>query len=217
MSIDFLPNRAGPVQRQMAADYAARRARLFRPLAPPPKLLPPKPQPISPFDPRRIEQEIEEQIAKAVEEAPAVPVPNWKRILSECSAKYGVPIEAIVGASRSRAILPARYEAAYRMVMEAGMSYPSAGKRLNRDHTTVLHAVKRHVEAHPELAPAIEAAEAAARSVRADIEDEIIRLYFADGHSVKSIAEGLDVSRPFIHALVHREVVRVRKALEKAA
>jgi len=65
MSIDMLPNNAGPVQRQMAAEYAARRARLYN-SAPAPVRALPRPQPVSPFDPRRIEQEIEAAVANAV-------------------------------------------------------------------------------------------------------------------------------------------------------
>ena len=48
------------------------------------------------------------------------------------------------------------------------------------------------------------------------LDDEILRLYFRDARSVVSIAKELDVSRPYIHALVHAEVMRVREAREAA-
>jgi hypothetical protein len=213
--LDLLPNSAGPVQRQMAADYAARRARLFNAPSPTPKQIV-RSRPLSPFDPRRVEREIEEAVAAAVATHEPVPDPPWKVVLHETSRKYGVPVSVILGDSRARWILPARFEAAYRMVHELGMSLPAVGRRLNRDHTSVLHAIKRHVQAHPELQPAIDAKVAEQKSVRASIEEEILRLYFAEGKSVKFISEELCVSRPMVHGLIHREVMRVREARRAA-
>lgn len=215
MSIDMLPNNAGPVQRQMAAEYAARRARLFH-SAPAPVRALPRPQPVSPFDPRRIEQEIEAAVANAVASHPEPLLPAWKAVLLDVSEKYGVPVSIITGNCRMREILPARYEFAYRMVYELGMSLLAAGRRLNRDHTTILNAIKRHVKAHPELQAAVDAKRAERASVKFSIDDEILRLYFRDARSVVSIAKELDVSRPYIHALVHAEVMRVREAREAA-
>lgn len=216
MSIDFLPNTAGPVQRQMAADAAARRARLFNggPPSAPKQIVQVKP--LSPFDPRRVDREIDEAVAASVAVHDPVPLPPWKQVLVQTADKYGIPVSVIVGTIRAKWVMPARYEAAYRMVHELGMSLPATGRRLNRDHTTVLHAIKRHVSMHPELRPVLDAKARERKSVRISLEDQIIQLFFRDGKSVKAISEELEVSRPSIHALVHREIVRVRKELEAA-
>lgn len=206
----------GPEERSMRQRAIEARRRLFNSGPQAPKAVI-HIKPVSPFDPRRVEREIEEAVSAAVAAHPAPPLPAWKVVLSEVSEKYGVPVSMIVGTNRSKTIVPARNEAAYRMVHELGMSLFATGRRVNRDHTTVSHSINRHLEAHPELRVEVEAKATEEKAVRLSLDDEIIRLYFAEGKSVKAIAEALDVSRPTIHSLVHREIVRVREAMKAAA
>lgn len=71
----------------------------------------------------------------------------WSDILDQVSAKYGVTRAAINSDRRSSDIVPARYEAMYRMSKEAHMSSPAIGRRMgNKDHTTVLYGIKKHAE-----------------------------------------------------------------------
>lgn len=72
-----------------------------------------------------------------------------KAIKQEVCADRGgqVTIEALDGQGRTRVIVAARQFAMWRVRTELGISLPEIGKRFgNRDHTTVLHAV-RTVEA----------------------------------------------------------------------
>lgn len=117
----------------------------------------------------------------------------------------------ILGAIRSKHVTPARYEAAYRMVHELGMSLPATGRRLNRDHTTILHAISRHVAANPELKPKLAAAKAEEAEVRKSFDEQIVALYFDEQKTPTHIARELNISRHVVNAVVRREVVRIRK------
>ncbi|CDP50689.1 hypothetical protein [Devosia sp. DBB001] len=69
---------------------------------------------------------------------------RWKLIVAECAAKYGVSVKDILSMRRNKDIVSARYEAMWRMRQETTMSYPQIGAKLGRDHSTVVHAIKRH-------------------------------------------------------------------------
>lgn len=68
-----------------------------------------------------------------------------RRIVMEVCEKHGVsPIE-ICSEHRSQRIVVARMEACYRLRKETTWSLPRIGKYLGgRDHTTVLHSVRKH-------------------------------------------------------------------------
>ena len=69
----------------------------------------------------------------------------WKRIVEEICIKHQVSRAELLSAQRSVRIVAARHEAMYRMKTETTMSLPQIGRRLgNRDHTTVLHGVRRY-------------------------------------------------------------------------
>lgn len=72
-------------------------------------------------------------------------MPPWKRILQEAAANYRVSVEDILGGRRTRPIVRARHEAAYRMHHELRMSFPAIGRRLGgKDHTTIINGVNVH-------------------------------------------------------------------------
>lgn len=66
------------------------------------------------------------------------------QIISEEAELHGVSVRDILGASRNRRITDARHFAMYRARIErADMSLPHIGKVFRRDHTSVLHAIRR--------------------------------------------------------------------------
>ncbi|MDB5531545.1 MAG: hypothetical protein JWR51_4648 [Devosia sp.] len=210
MSLDFEP---GPVEASMRAKAVDARRRLYRGNLPPPKQIIHLAPPLSPFDPRRIAEEI----ARAIESHPPAPIPAWKSILVQTSNKYGLPIAVLVGVGRSKKLVAARNEAAYRMVMELGMSYPATGRRINRDHSTTIYAVRRHIETHPALQPIIEQKAEDEQALRHVLEDEVIRLYFDEEETPTAISQALDITRNTVHSVVRREVMRVRAERRAAA
>ena len=65
-------------------------------------------------------------------------------IIHECAMKYGVTVEEMRSAQRSKTIVLARHEACYRALRESGMSTPRVGVALGgKDHTTIMYGAKR--------------------------------------------------------------------------
>lgn len=101
---------------------------------------------------KAIESQVERLITKVVNLRDEVTRPEIKvigparRIIDEVAAKHEFSSAAIVGRSRKKAIVAARNEAAWRIVNELGYSLPQTGKLLDRDHSTVIHACRRHEE-----------------------------------------------------------------------
>jgi chromosomal replication initiation ATPase DnaA len=75
-----------------------------------------------------------------------------RSIVAEVAAQHGITYADMVGHSRKRAIVLARREAIYRLRTETPLSMAQIGKALGgKDHTSVLHALRCHVEArHPD-------------------------------------------------------------------
>lgn len=79
--------------------------------------------------------------------ASEIPMTDSQRIITEVCAKHSVTRAELIGQQRSRPIAIARQEAAYRLKTETTMSLPQIGRRLGgRDHTTIIHSVRRHLE-----------------------------------------------------------------------
>lgn len=140
MSIDMLPNNAGPVQRQMAAEYAERRARLFAvPVVRAPVVVPaPVPVPVVETIPEP-EPEREEQLTAA------------QSIMRDVCRKHGLTMEELRGTTRRRDIVHARQECFYRMRTEVTalgrpLSLPRIARLFGRDHSTIVHGIERHAQ-----------------------------------------------------------------------
>lgn len=66
------------------------------------------------------------------------------RILATVAADSGVPVEVILSPLRSREAVRARQTGLYLAYVMSGKSLPEIGRRFGgRDHTTVLHAVRK--------------------------------------------------------------------------
>ncbi len=68
-----------------------------------------------------------------------------RRIVREVSLKHGVSKEAMESETRATPAVKARQEAFYRLRHETSWAFARIGRFLgDRDHTTVMHAIKRH-------------------------------------------------------------------------
>jgi hypothetical protein len=142
---------------QLSDHYAAARARLFSGQEPPAKprryLLPPQPRPVPVGIPEAIRRKV--RVPKIIrarqnEDRDLLPLPDaekWKSILAEVCEKHGIDWLDLASDRRSTPIVRARHEAMYRMRHETTMSLPAIGRKMGgRDHTTVLHGVRKHAE-----------------------------------------------------------------------
>jgi len=71
-------------------------------------------------------------------------IPPWRQSALAICAKHDVEWPDIMKQNRVGKIVRARQEICWDMVVNFGMSFYGAGIKLNRDHTTILHAVERH-------------------------------------------------------------------------
>ncbi len=147
MSIDFLPNRAGPEQRAQLANAAAVRNRLFNP---PNRILPlqvakpddPKPDAVPIPAPS-----ISKPIFGTVLSLASVPRPlKWRHIVDEVIRKHAVSFDLMTGETRRKDVYLARWELFARLYDETGMSLPQIGRLLHKDHSTVFCGIKRYHE-----------------------------------------------------------------------
>lgn len=134
--------------------------------APPPK--PPRPRPISPFNPIRLEEE-RQRLASMWQEPPPAPYdagPGYglgpmtgshrrkhisltianqcENIAVEVAAKHRLSLLDISSGRRDRPTSAARQEVFWRCRHETGVTIPALGKLFNRDHTTVLWGISQH-------------------------------------------------------------------------
>lgn len=112
---------------------------------------------------RRIELEERRRAAEAarcinppipVEALPApAPEPTTKmgRLAKEICERHGVTAAELRGPRRYRKLTDARQEFCLRAVDELGFTMPQVGKYLNKDHTTVLHAVHKLRTSHAQV------------------------------------------------------------------
>lgn len=69
--------------------------------------------------------------------------PSWKAIVKLTSLKHRVGTQAILSKSRIRPIVAARHEAMHLIYDHCGRGTNWVGKKFDRDHTSVLYAIKK--------------------------------------------------------------------------
>jgi hypothetical protein len=75
--------------------------------------------------------------------APRSSDPRMK-ILYECAEENGCTIEDMLGPSRCKNFVKARWEAIWRLHQRKTMSMAQIGQYLNKDHSTVINAIRKY-------------------------------------------------------------------------
>jgi hypothetical protein len=68
---------------------------------------------------------------------------RWMRILHAVALQHKTDAEEILGRSRRRSVVMARFEVFYRLRVELAYSYPKIGKLMKKDHSTIVHGVNK--------------------------------------------------------------------------
>jgi hypothetical protein len=129
---------------ELHAHYKAVRARLDggAKKEQPVRLIYPEPAPATYPDP------LDNPAPAAVEVPPAPAAPAEtpaRKILMEVADKHKMPVAAFRSQNRTMPFVNLRHEACYRLSTELGFSLMQIGRLMgNRDHTTVLNAIRRH-------------------------------------------------------------------------
>lgn len=66
-----------------------------------------------------------------------------RAVADEVCRVHDIEIERVLAPTRKREVVAARQEIMARLHLDLGMSLPTVGALLGRDHTTVMHAVKK--------------------------------------------------------------------------
>ena len=83
------------------------------------------------------------QYKEPITEPPKL-ITKGERILIETAAKHKISVKDIRSAIRNNKLVRARWECMYRLKTELNLSLPCIGRFMNRDHTTVLHAIRKY-------------------------------------------------------------------------
>jgi chromosomal replication initiation ATPase DnaA len=67
-----------------------------------------------------------------------------RRAIEEAADEYDISVMEIMGKRRHKSIAWARQSAMWRIRMATSLSLPQIGRMFDRDHTTVLHAIRAH-------------------------------------------------------------------------
>lgn len=131
---------------ELHAHYKAVRARLDKPQKKEPavRLIYPEPSP-APF-PDPLDSPVPAPIVEAPPAAPPVTAETpARKILMEVAEKHKMPVASFRSKSRTMPFINLRHEACYRLSMELKFSLKQIGRLMgNRDHTTVMNAIRRH-------------------------------------------------------------------------
>jgi len=73
-------------------------------------------------------------------------VPPWKQVILDVCKKHKVSYADVLGEGRTHKVVKASQEVYYRLKVERNMSYSSVGKRLGKDHSTIMYGVSKHEE-----------------------------------------------------------------------
>jgi len=132
---------------ELHAHYKAVRSRLDGGIKKEPavRLIYPEPAPAPYPDPLDSPAPVAVAIEAPVK-APETPAETpARKILNEVAEKHKMPVGAFRSPSRKVPFVNLRHEACYRLSMELGFSLMQIGRLMgNRDHTTVLNAIRRH-------------------------------------------------------------------------
>ena len=132
MAAAFLLGRDMNYQQAFVEHYKAVRARITNQKPPQVKMLSPPPQP-------------EPEVIEPPEPRDERPHPDPRmQILRECAKEYGCTVSDMLGKYRNENIILARRKAMWRLHKRGTMSLTQIGRYLNKDHSTVLHALRKY-------------------------------------------------------------------------
>jgi len=134
MAAAFVLGRDMNYQQAFVEHYKAVRARIVNP-----KLKMMQAAPI-------VALEEPEQIPEKEPEPEKLPRSSDPRvnILRDCANEYGCTVEDIMGASRRTNVMFARRKAIWLIYARGRMSKAAVGRYLNKDHTTVVYALRKY-------------------------------------------------------------------------
>lgn len=79
-----------------------------------------------------------------VAHVPQAAKPKWLRIVERVATEHGISVREIMSNSRYKNTNIARQAVYYALRQETALSYPEIGRRIGRDHSSVIHGEYMH-------------------------------------------------------------------------
>ena len=138
-----------------------------------------------------------------------------KSIIADVCRENKVTLEELFGPRHFARYCLARQQATYRMTVELNMSLTAIGRRLNRDHTTILTQLASYTKTRPWAATQVRLVKVARMRRRKEMLAQAVEMFIGQGKSIIEVMEMLPLSRSSIQSAVqkHRlvnERLRVR-------
>lgn len=103
----------------------------------------PEPEPEIEVEPEPEPEPAKEPAFDASAYAPPMPPVFPRRIIAEVAAAHGMKPKDILGRRRSKPFVTARHAVICALADNTGLSLAGIGRLINKDHTTVLHALRK--------------------------------------------------------------------------
>jgi len=97
---------------------------------------------------------------KIVNFAGPAPITNGERILIETAAKHKISIKDLRSSAKYSKIVNARWECMYRLKVELNLPLTAIARFMNRDHTSVLHALRKYEKTRQQVAGQVDVSDA---------------------------------------------------------
>jgi len=76
-------------------------------------------------------------------------------LLAMVAIEHGITRDELMSSSRRLHIVRARHDAFYRLVKDLQYGYSDVGRVFGKDHTTIMHGVRKHCEVHGLAVPKV--------------------------------------------------------------
>ncbi len=114
-----------------------------------------------------------------------------KRIIEQVCIETGISQDLIKSPIRTNPVSQARQEAIWRIAADTTLSLPQIGRIFNRDHTTILHAIRRMNDKHDAMVRVHVVGCTPPEIEQREFEAEVYRLFKDDGLDTQQIARRL--------------------------
>ena len=198
-----MPAREFPSSAEATAASAAARARLRRARPPepmativePPELLTPDPTPAQPATlPGGVPLNM-------------LTMCHWRFLVALSAVRHGCTAEDILGRDKPKELAAARHEAVYLVTLHTSYSLARIGRMFGRDHTTLIHSLKKF----PPIVRERASAYASAPPIKSrEIEERVrtVQRGYASGLSVGAIAKQIGMSNSTVKHIAMRHGIR---------
>jgi hypothetical protein len=122
-------------------------------------------------------------------------------IMADVCRAYRISLDELTSDRRYDRLVAARQLASFRMTVELDMSLTAIGRRLKKDHSSILVCLQALSKKNPEAAAALAANKEKRKRRAEELRHRAVAMYM-NGAGIKEIMEAMPISRSVIQAAV---------------